>query len=212
MVFFKSQQPLSKVKLNYLEEEQTCRMNALLPKDLSTIKGTLIIHQVIATTSSTFHYRVLSCFCNRDHLSLFPTIGIQHCTKWTDWKRCNNSKPCSLTRWTRTPFHPEDVVLPSPTAALEVKVMHRIGRNRYFWPRSGDKIWFTSNKVITRIDPPKKIDLLGGGMSKSALLCLQHCSEINPCSSDMLICFSNLGTYHFKKEKRFLFLFFSFML
>ena len=60
--------PLTKVKLIYVEEEQISRVSALLPKELPTIKGTLSMHQVICSTPGTIHYRVLSCFCNREAL------------------------------------------------------------------------------------------------------------------------------------------------
>ncbi|KAK5910516.1 hypothetical protein CesoFtcFv8_004344 [Champsocephalus esox] len=58
--------PLTKVKLFYVEEDEINRVSTLLPKELTTIKGTLSIHQVICTTPGTIHYRVLSCFCNRE--------------------------------------------------------------------------------------------------------------------------------------------------
>ncbi|KAJ8355257.1 hypothetical protein AAFF_G00078390, partial [Aldrovandia affinis] len=41
--------------------------------------------------------------------------------------------------------------------ALEVKVMHNIGRNRFFWPRLEDQIWYTVDKVITLIPPPENV-------------------------------------------------------
>ncbi len=58
--------PLTKVKLFYVEEEQISTVSARLPEKLPTIKGTLSIHQVICMTPGIIHYRVLSCFCNRE--------------------------------------------------------------------------------------------------------------------------------------------------
>ncbi|XP_052224930.1 uncharacterized protein LOC127840558 [Dreissena polymorpha] len=32
---------------------------------------------------------------------------------------------------------------------LEVQVMHRIGRNRFFWPRMEDVLWYSQDNIIT---------------------------------------------------------------
>ncbi|KAM3833952.1 nephrocystin-1 [Diretmus argenteus] len=41
--------------------------------------------------------------------------------------------------------------------SLEVKVMHNIGRNRFFWPQKEDKIWYTLDNIVTLIPPPEKV-------------------------------------------------------
>jgi hypothetical protein len=41
---------------------------------------------------------------------------------------------------------------------LEVKVMHRIGVNRFFWPLLEDRIWYKKQKVVTLLEEePQKV-------------------------------------------------------
>ena len=35
---------------------------------------------------------------------------------------------------------------------LEVKVMHRIGRNRYFWPMMEDTLWYRQETLVTLLN------------------------------------------------------------
>ncbi|CAB1433774.1 unnamed protein product [Pleuronectes platessa] len=42
-------------------------------------------------------------------------------------------------------------------SAFEVKVMHNIGRNLFYWPRIEDNIWYTVDKVVTLIPPPENV-------------------------------------------------------
>ncbi|KAJ4940403.1 hypothetical protein JOQ06_026706 [Pogonophryne albipinna] len=52
--------------------------------------------------------------------------------------------------------HP-GIIADMAEGGLEVKVMHYIGRNRFFWPRLEDKIWYTVDKVVTLIPPPENL-------------------------------------------------------
>lgn len=40
---------------------------------------------------------------------------------------------------------------------IEVKVMHRIGRNRFFWPTIEDRCWYTESNFVTLINEPHSI-------------------------------------------------------
>ena len=35
---------------------------------------------------------------------------------------------------------------------IEVKVMHKIGKNRYFWPMMDDILYYTQDKLVTLLD------------------------------------------------------------
>lgn len=37
---------------------------------------------------------------------------------------------------------------------LEVKVMHRVGRNRFFWPTIEDTLWYAKENIITLLETP----------------------------------------------------------
>ena len=41
---------------------------------------------------------------------------------------------------------------------LEVKTMHLIGKNRYFWPMIDDILWYKKDKVVTLLhSPPEQV-------------------------------------------------------
>ncbi len=43
------------------------------------------------------------------------------------------------------------------SGAVEVKVMHNIGQNRFYWPLVEDRIWYTADKIDTLICPPQQV-------------------------------------------------------
>ncbi|KAM6892831.1 neural cell adhesion molecule 2-like [Lycodopsis pacificus] len=68
---------------------------------------------------------------------------------------------------------------PEATRALEVKVMHSIGLNRFYWPRLEDKIWYTVDKVLALIPPPENVT--------------QRHVQISPTSHDVGLIWTLLG-------------------
>lgn len=40
---------------------------------------------------------------------------------------------------------------------IEVNVMHKIGKNRYFWPMTEDVIWYPITNLLGVIPEPKRI-------------------------------------------------------
>lgn len=40
---------------------------------------------------------------------------------------------------------------------LEVQTMHRIGKNRYFWPMRDNTLWYTKQQVLTLLSEPPKL-------------------------------------------------------
>lgn len=40
---------------------------------------------------------------------------------------------------------------------IEVNVMHSVGDNRFFWPRTDDVLWYSVENVVTLIPPPKQL-------------------------------------------------------
>ncbi|KAJ4934677.1 hypothetical protein JOQ06_007462 [Pogonophryne albipinna] len=155
--------PLTKVKLFYMEEDEINRVSTLLPKELTTIKGTLSIHQVICTTPGTIHYRVLSCFCNREAIcpcfhpsstNIAPQVQPGRDVRTSEPTAPENgshSTPSSeyegtlcpvdditkdlLGKWCVITYDDNPypgIIADMAEGGLEVKVMHYIGRNRFF--------------------------------------------------------------------------------
>ncbi|KAJ4940725.1 hypothetical protein JOQ06_027020 [Pogonophryne albipinna] len=157
--------PLTKVKLFYVEEDEINRVSTLLPKELTTIKGTLSIHQVICTTPGTIHYRVLSCFCNSEAIcpcfhpsstNIAPQVQPGRDVRTSEPTAPENgshSTPSSeyegtlcpvdditkdlLGKWCVITYDDNPypgIIADIAEGGLEVKVMHYIGRNRFFCP------------------------------------------------------------------------------
>lgn len=41
---------------------------------------------------------------------------------------------------------------------IEVKTMHRVERNRFFWPMSDDSLWYPKENIITLLkNPPRSV-------------------------------------------------------
>ena len=41
---------------------------------------------------------------------------------------------------------------------VEVKTMHSIGRNRFFWPMLDDILWYSQSQIVTHLDkPPERV-------------------------------------------------------
>ncbi|KAF3859824.1 hypothetical protein F7725_000079 [Dissostichus mawsoni] len=163
--------PAGQVKLFYVEEDEINRVSTLLPKELTTIKGTLSNHQVICTTPGTIHYRVLSCFCNREAIcpcfhpsstNIAPQVQPGRDVRTSEPtapEDGSHSTPSSGYEGTLCPV--DDITKdllgklcvityddnPYPgiiediaEGALEVKVMHYIGRNRFLAATRGQDL------------------------------------------------------------------------
>jgi hypothetical protein len=48
------------------------------------------------------------------------------------------------------------LILSVDEETLEVKTMHRVGRNRFFWPMLDDVLWY-SNKIKGKHNPPRPV-------------------------------------------------------
>ena len=59
------------------------------------------------------------------------------------------SKHC-VVKYDNTPY--PGIIVDVDEDDLEIKVMHRIGRNRFFWPAMDDVLWYKPSQLITLLD------------------------------------------------------------
>ncbi|CAM4464580.1 unnamed protein product [Leuciscus chuanchicus] len=52
------------IKLFFIENEEIDAIDALLPDDLQTVRGTMTIHQIVSESPGVISWSILSCFCS----------------------------------------------------------------------------------------------------------------------------------------------------
>lgn len=130
--------------------------------------------------------RVLSCFCAQPKScacfepssftfttmtasmgspSADPSIESRPSTTDTDWI----GKWC-VVLYDDMPF--PGIVQDVDDEDFEVKVMHRIGQNRYFWPLLPDILWYKHSKVVCKIQEPLLVGSRHYQLSKKDYQCL----------------------------------------
>lgn len=60
-----------------------------------------------------------------------------------------------VVKYDQKPF--PGIIVDVDDGEIEVQVMHSVGRNRYFWPRLDDVLWYTKDNFVRLIEPPEKV-------------------------------------------------------
>nr|XP_022290390.1 uncharacterized protein LOC111102027 [Crassostrea virginica] len=146
------QQKESSIRFFSVSQADVEEIQRILPADLDPVPQTMKLHQVYSDERNKLSVRVLSCFCAQPKScecfepssftfttmtasmgspSADPSIESRPSTTDTDWI----GKWC-VVLYDDMPF--PGIVQDVDDEDFEVKVMHRIGQNRYFWPLSPD--------------------------------------------------------------------------
>lgn len=162
-------QKASKTKLYFIEEEKVKAMATKLP-NLTTIPGTMRIHQVTATKSYNMVYRDVSCCCKLGTLC-----------------RCENAKSYNFPGGevhehepSLQSVHPDlpaigkfcviryegqafpGKVLDMDENDVQVTCMHKVGENQFFWPAPlTDVLYYPYEDVLRLIPEPKPVTKIG---------------------------------------------------
>ncbi|XP_033725080.1 uncharacterized protein LOC117343313 [Pecten maximus] len=139
------------------------------------------IHQILVISPGSLRHRPVSCFCGKpDFCDCFAPEtasfsvqteddsepeGAPHIAapeqesgklqKVQDVNESLVSRYC-VVKYDGNAF--PGIVLAVDDDELEVKVMHRVGRNRFFWPSLEDTLWYAKKDIITLlVDPPKPV-------------------------------------------------------
>ncbi|XP_045199124.2 uncharacterized protein LOC123553489 [Mercenaria mercenaria] len=149
---------------------------------LRTIPGTMKIHQIFSASPQTVSFRDVSCFCKVPHpcqcfspqtstissagenlrseqaqcqdISSFPDEGTVEFKGILDIDRKHIGQYCVVS-YDGQPY--PGIIQDVDSTDIEVNVMHSVGENRFFWPRSDDVLWYDCENFITLISPPRKV-------------------------------------------------------
>lgn len=165
--FFQLLNNVSKVTLFYVKEEEVEKKESAL-KPLSTIKGTMKIHEVISVSPGQMKYRDISCFCQAadgvfdcscyclQEVALAPleeaishpsnefrptVIEPHHCGQWC------------VVQYDNSPY--PGIILQVEEGSVQVKCMHSNGVNMFYWPSPRDDVtWYEDRQVMCLIQEP----------------------------------------------------------
>ncbi|ROL48480.1 hypothetical protein DPX16_2187 [Anabarilius grahami] len=139
-----------------------------MPSNLPAVPATMRIHQVVTLAPGEILSRDVSCMCstqkqlqcecwNTNHFSFVkkvPDAVSQRQTQihWED--------PEVLGQWCVLTYDKDlfpGIILAMDETHVQVKCMHRVGPNRFFWPAREDVLWYDFDDVLELIPPPKPV-------------------------------------------------------
>lgn len=164
--FFQLLRETTKVKLFYVSEEEVQKRDEHLRQvPLFTIKGTMKMHQVLSVSPSILKYRDISCFCwAAEGMFDCPCHSLQEvalvameATDQTERDfRPNAIEEHHIGQWCVVRY--DDEPYPGIILQLEennIKVMHRNGVNKFFWPSPRDDVnWYSDDQIMCLIPEP----------------------------------------------------------
>ncbi|XP_060568684.1 uncharacterized protein LOC132727272 [Ruditapes philippinarum] len=161
-------QDTTSVKLFLIPQEKICEIDEDVPENLSPLQGTMKIHQLVLEEPHSFTSRVLSCFCEhptklqcncfKPDVHTVPQLKVtmsELIEKNVDVVQLNKVSVVEenligryvVVQYDGLPF--PGVILDVDEDEIEVKAMHRVGNNRYFWPMIDDVLWYNKEQVLT---------------------------------------------------------------
>ncbi|XP_062572779.1 uncharacterized protein LOC134234748 [Saccostrea cucullata] len=174
------------VKLVKITEEQVKEIESVLPTTLKPITRTMQIHQIIVPSRGTILHRPLSCFCARPAICQcfkpetfsFPTQREAAHSSSSILQTCEevavNTTASTVSKLRHIvevdeslvsnycvvkydgKAYPGLILSVDEEEEIEVKTMHRVGRNRFFWPMMDDVLWYQKENIITILDNPPR--------------------------------------------------------
>ena len=62
-----------------------------------------------------------------------------------------------IVNYDNTPYPGEALDIDQADGDVQVKCMHKIGRNRFFWPVPHDVCWYKYDDILAIIPEPQKV-------------------------------------------------------
>ncbi len=135
-----------------------------MPGQILTVPATMKIHQVVTVTPGEILYQEVSCMCstqkklkcqcfttqyfsfNKKASSVAAGISWDHnemIGKWCVLKYDNDLYP--------------GIILNKDETHVQVKCMHRVGNNKFFWPSKEDILWYLFDDILQLIEEPQPV-------------------------------------------------------
>ncbi|KAK3102875.1 hypothetical protein FSP39_014573 [Pinctada imbricata] len=165
----------SSIMVFKVDESRVLELEASIPPKLQAIPQTMKIHQVLVEHQYATRSRILSCFCKYPDTCacyaprefIFQAVGAPNePTVRSEEEQVGHSSTTLITLdcvdesligkycvvvYDALPY-PGVITDVDEDEEVEVNVMHKIGRNRYFWPRMEDILWYKKSDVMTLLD------------------------------------------------------------
>lgn len=150
------------IKLFYVEEEDVEKVVQAISQNIPLVPSMMRLHQVVTLARDNLICRDISCMCapmkrlNCEcyssqvftfHLDQTPTQPSA-----VDWTNSEVIGKWCVVRYDDDIF--PGIVMATDESYAQVKCMHRIGENRFFWPAREDALWYLHDDVIRFIPAP----------------------------------------------------------
>lgn len=162
------------VKLFFVKSEDVEEAMEKLPKQIPAVPATMRIHQVITLAPGELMARDASCMCTtrkqfncecfntqcfsfgqKMEMAASQPAGGENPGKEIQWE-----SPELIGKWCILRYDDDlypGIILNIQETHVQVKCMHRIGSNRFFWPRQDDIHWYLFDEVLELIPPPQNV-------------------------------------------------------
>ncbi len=134
-----------------------------IPDSIPQVPSTMWIHQVVTTSPGHMLYRDVSCMCTVDKIlqcTCYNTKTFRFNTPSTPTTEEIERGPeviqkCCVMKYDGDIY--PGIITAIDEAQVQVRCMHRVGVNRFFWPTREDMIWYMFDDVICFIHPPQPV-------------------------------------------------------
>ena len=159
------------IKLFYISEDNVAEAVKNMPEGLPVVPSTMQIHQAVTVGERKITYRDVSCICSaRQTLDCqcHPTKTFAFEATTPTQEHTNTQKQPEFAwqdadkigKWCCLNYDHEiypGIIQEISETHVEVKCMHRVGVNRFFWPAREDVLWYLHSDIITMIPPPTAV-------------------------------------------------------
>ncbi|KAL4009294.1 hypothetical protein ACER0C_003146 [Sarotherodon galilaeus] len=162
------------VKLFFVKREDVEEAMEKMPKQIPAVPGTMRIHQVVTVAPGELMVRDVSCMCttrkqfnckcfNTKCFTFGQTIETavsQTGSGGNPEKEIQWESPELIGKWCILRYDDDlypGIILNIQTTQVQVKCMHRVGSNRFFWPHQDDILWYLFDDVLELIPPPQAV-------------------------------------------------------
>ncbi|KAK2829641.1 hypothetical protein Q7C36_017631 [Tachysurus vachellii] len=156
------------IKLFFVNDDTVEQALERMPSNLPAVPATMRIHQVVTLAPGEILSHDVSCMCstqkqsqceccNTKHFSFVKKVPDSLSQRQT---RIHWEDPEVVGQWCVLTYDKDlfpGIILAMDETHVQVKCMHRVGSNRFFWPAREDVLWYVFDDVLELIPPPKPV-------------------------------------------------------
>ncbi|XP_041847696.1 uncharacterized protein LOC121644062 isoform X2 [Melanotaenia boesemani] len=164
----------SSVQLFFVTEKSVDEMQEIPP--LTTIKGTMKMHQIISTTTGLINYRDITCLCQKDKGVMdCPCFDLREATLQATLQDVASDVPTTeplwrpdiitsshVGRWCVVMYDDDPypgIILAVEDNNIQVNCMHRNGINKFYWPGPRKDVnWYADSQVLCLTEEPQVLN------------------------------------------------------